>query len=56
MWGGLYSQSGSAITINNENWNGNIAANGTTSFGFQASYSGSNAIPTPFILNGEVCN
>jgi mannan endo-1,4-beta-mannosidase len=56
MWGGLYSQSGSAITINNESWNGNIAANGTISFGFQASYSDSNATPTPFILNGEVCN
>jgi cellulose 1,4-beta-cellobiosidase len=56
MWGGVYNQSGNAITINNESWNGNIGANGTTSFGFQASYSGSNSIPGNFVLNGAACN
>lgn len=56
MWGGVYNQTGNAITINNESWNGNIGANGTTSFGFQASYSGSNSIPDNFVLNGAACN
>jgi cellulase/cellobiase CelA1 len=56
MWGGLYAQSGSAITVDNEAWNGEIAANGSTSFGFQARFSESNDIPVDFILNGQACD
>jgi hypothetical protein len=37
-------------------YNNVIGANGgTATFGFQASYSGSNAVPTNFALNGTVC-
>jgi cellulose 1,4-beta-cellobiosidase len=34
------------VTVNNAGYNGAVAANGTTSFGFGGSYSGSNAVPT----------
>ncbi len=56
MWGGLYSQSGSSVTVTNENWNGSIGAGGSTNVGFQASFSGSNGVPTSFALNGMVCD
>jgi endo-1,4-beta-D-glucanase Y len=56
LWGGVYSQSGNSVTVNNESWNGNIPANGTTSFGFQGTYSGNNAAPAAFSLNGSSCN
>jgi endo-1,4-beta-D-glucanase Y len=56
MWGGTYTQSGSSVTINNESWNSNIPANGTTNFGFQANFSGSNNPPVTFTLNGQICD
>jgi cellulase/cellobiase CelA1 len=56
LWGGVYNQSGNSVTIDNESWNNNIPANGTTTLGFQATYSGSNAAPASFILNGQICN
>ncbi len=56
LWGGVYTQSGSSVTVNNESWNGTIPANGSTTFGFQASYSGSNNVPGTFTLNGQACN
>jgi endo-1,4-beta-xylanase len=36
LWGGLRSGSGAAVTVRNETWNGNVAANATTTFGFVA--------------------
>ena len=56
LWNGSYSQSGSAVTVNNASWNGTIPANGSASFGFQATYSGSNNVPGTFTLNGQACN
>ncbi len=56
MWGGLYDQSSSFVTVTNESWNGNIGAGGSTSVSFQASFSGSNNAPTSFTLNGMVCD
>ena len=56
MWGGLYSQSGSSVTITNEGWNGNIGAGSSTSVGFQAIFSGSNGVPIAFTLNGMACD
>ncbi len=56
LWGGAYSQSGKSVTVNNESWNGNIGANGNASFGFQATYSGNNNVPSNFTLNGKLCN
>ena len=52
LWNGTYTQNGSAITVKNSSYNGDIQAGGTASFGFNISYSGSNAKPTSFTLNG----
>lgn len=34
---------------------GQVGNGGTVTFGFQASYSGPNAAPAPFTLNGTTC-
>lgn len=55
-WNGTVTQSGTRVTAQNASWNGAIPANGgTAGFGFQASYSGSNAAPSAFTLNGTPC-
>ncbi|TDT98612.1 cellulose 1,4-beta-cellobiosidase [Streptomyces sp. 846.5] len=46
MWNAVYSHSGSAVTAANEPYNNVIAAGGNTSFGFGATYSGTNTAPT----------
>ena len=56
LWNGGYSQSGTGVTVKNLSYNGSIGTNGTTSFGFNGSYSGTNAVPATFTLNGTVCN
>lgn len=33
----------------------NLVVNGSVSFGFQASYIGTNSAPTVFTLNGSPC-
>lgn len=55
-WNAKFSQSGAAVTAANESYNGTLAAGGSISFGFNASYSGSNALPTTFTLDGVTCN
>lgn len=47
MWGGSYTQSGSTVTVTNAGYNGTIAPSGTATFGFIASWNGSNTAPTP---------
>ncbi|MCL5746426.1 MAG: cellulose-binding domain-containing protein, partial [Acidobacteria bacterium] len=37
-------------------WNATVTNGGTGSFGFQASYSGNNATPADFVLNGVACS
>ena len=54
-WNSVTTQSGQAVTATNASWNAAIPAGGSTSFGFQASYSGSNAVPASFTLNGATC-
>jgi cellulase/cellobiase CelA1 len=54
-WNATVTQSGSAVTAKNLSYNAAIPAGGSTSFGFQASYSGSNATPSTFALNGTAC-
>jgi cellulose 1,4-beta-cellobiosidase len=46
LWNGSYTQSGTAVTVNNAGYNNVVAVGGNTSFGFGASYSGANAAPT----------
>ncbi len=47
MWGGSYTQSGSAVTVTNAGYNGVIGPNATATFGFIASWNGSNTAPAP---------
>jgi cellulase/cellobiase CelA1 len=45
-WNANVSSSSKSVTATNLSYNGSIAAGANTSFGFQASYSGTNAAPT----------
>jgi hypothetical protein len=54
-WNTTLTQSGSAVTAKNVSYNGSIATNGTTSFGFNGSWTSSNPVPTNFALNGVTC-
>jgi cellulase/cellobiase CelA1 len=46
LWNGvLLTPNGPNMSVNNAPWNGTIPANGSASFGFQASYSGTNSNP-----------
>jgi O-glycosyl hydrolase len=55
-WNGVATQSGENVTITNESYNSTIAANGgTTSLGFQGTWSASDAAPTAFTVNGTTC-
>ncbi|MEV2215570.1 glycoside hydrolase family 6 protein [Streptomyces sp. NPDC050997] len=55
-WNAKVSQSGTAVTAANESYNGSLATGGSVSFGFQGTYSGTNAIPATFTLDGVTCN
>ncbi|WP_326647806.1 cellulose 1,4-beta-cellobiosidase [Streptomyces anthocyanicus] len=55
-WNAKVTQSGAAVTAANESYNGTLSTGGSASFGFQGTYSGSNAIPATFTLNGVTCN
>jgi endoglucanase len=56
LWNGvLTSPPGPAVTVANAGFNGTLPTGGSASFGFQASYSGSNAAPSGFTLNGQAC-
>src|SRR5690348_5031941 len=54
-WSATVTQSGSQVTAKNAGYNGSIATNGTASFGFNGSWTGSNPAPTSFALNGVTC-
>ncbi|QRM33457.1 cellulase family glycosylhydrolase (plasmid) [Microvirga sp. VF16] len=54
LWNGqIVSHVGSHYVIRDASWNGTIGPNGTASFGFQASYSGSAPQPAGYIVNGQ---
>ncbi|MDO0924872.1 glycoside hydrolase family 6 protein [Streptomyces sp. TG1A-8] len=55
-WSAKLSQSGTAVTAANESYNGSLATGGTVSFGFNGTYTGTNAVPTTFTLDGVTCN
>ena len=55
-WNAKISQSGTAVTAGNETYNGTLATGGSVSFGFQGTYSGTNAVPSAFTLDGVTCN
>jgi glucose/arabinose dehydrogenase len=46
LWGGIDTQSGSQVTVDNETWNGALTPAGTVSFGFIASWNNqTNRVP-----------
>ncbi|GAA3946494.1 glycoside hydrolase family 48 protein [Actinomadura viridis] len=55
-WSGRWSQSGQQVTVENESWNGALASGATLNVGAQFTYSGTNADPADFSLNGVRCN
>jgi len=55
-WNSVSAQSGKHVTLSNAAWNGSLGTNGTVNPGFQGTYSGTNADPTSFKLNGTTCN
>lgn len=55
-WNATVTQSGSAVTAAAPSYNPNLATGASASFGFQATYSGTNPAPTAFALNGVACN
>jgi len=54
-WNGSYTQTGHHVALRDAGWNAAVATNGTAVAGFNASYSGSNPVPTAFTLNGVAC-
>jgi hypothetical protein len=55
-WNTVLTQSGAQVTARNAAWNGNLATNASTNFGFNASWNNSsNPAPTNFALNGVAC-
>ncbi len=56
IWNASHTQSGNKVTARNMDYNGSLPTGGTAAMGFQASFSGTNATPTDFALNGTACN
>jgi Cellulose binding domain/Glycosyl hydrolase family 12 len=54
-WNATITQSGSQVTAKNVSYNGSVATGGTTSFGFNGSWTSSNPVPSSFALNGVTC-
>jgi hypothetical protein len=55
LWNGSVAQSGAQVTVTNAPYNGTIPTGGTTSFGFNGGWNGTNPAPTSFALNGTTC-
>jgi cellulase/cellobiase CelA1 len=45
LWGGTPTVTGAAVTVQNVDWNGNLAPTASTTFGFIANWTGTNTIP-----------
>ncbi|MBM9505056.1 glycoside hydrolase family 6 protein [Actinacidiphila acididurans] len=54
-WNANITQSGQKVTATSMSYNGSLATNGSTTFGFNGSYSGTNTAPTSFTVNGVAC-
>ncbi|MER7589988.1 cellulose binding domain-containing protein [Micromonospora sp. NPDC127501] len=54
-WNAAVTQSGAQVTARNVDHNTAIATNGSASFGFNGSWTGSNPVPGSFALNGTTC-
>jgi Cellulose binding domain len=55
-WNAQVTQSGAVVQAASLAYDGSVATGGTVSFGFQATFSGSNDVPADFAVNGVACN
>ncbi|QNP69431.1 cellulose binding domain-containing protein [Streptomyces roseirectus] len=56
MWDASVAQMGSRVIATAADYNKSVAADGTLSFGFLASWEGKNTAPYGFTLNGHPCD
>jgi cellulose 1,4-beta-cellobiosidase len=54
-WSATWTQTGNAVKATNLSYNGTLSTGGSTNFGFNGTYSGTNAAPTNFAVNGVAC-
>ncbi|MCE6996164.1 glycoside hydrolase family 9 protein [Saccharothrix sp. S26] len=54
-WSANWTQSGAEVTATSYSWNGTVAPGGSTSIGFNGSFSGQNTDPAAFTVNGQSC-
>jgi cellulose 1,4-beta-cellobiosidase len=54
-WNATVTQSGENVTAVAESYNADIAAGANTNFGFQGTWTNSDASPTTFAVNGVTC-
>lgn len=55
-WSGTTTQSGANVSITNASYNAQIPASGSTSLGFQGTWTTSDTSPTSFAVNGATCS
>ncbi|MEW2045466.1 cellulose binding domain-containing protein [Streptomyces sp. NPDC005476] len=55
MWDARLAQNGSRVTATAADYNRSVAANGTLTFGFLASWQNKNSAPYAFTVNGRAC-
>jgi hypothetical protein len=48
LWNASYAQSGQSVTAGNASYDGTLAAGASTTFGFTATYTGTDAVPAGF--------
>jgi cellulase/cellobiase CelA1 len=56
LWNGAYTESGKAVTVTNASYNPTIRPGGAVTIGFTATFTGTNASPSAFTLNGRACS
>lgn len=58
LWGGSFTQSGSAVTVTNASYNASISPGQSLASppGFNGTWNGTNASPSAFTLNGMACS
>lgn len=54
-WNAAVTQSGTAVTASNLSYNATISPGGSTSFGFQGTWTSNDTAPASFALNGAPC-
>ncbi|HLI71215.1 MAG TPA: polysaccharide lyase family protein [Ktedonobacteraceae bacterium] len=55
-WNGTFSQQGSQVTVQSLSYNSSLSPGGSTSVGFNGTWTSSNPSPTSFTLNGIACS